>query len=154
MNVSFRTRTGISACCGRNAEGSSLIEVLVSAFFVAFSVIAVVSAVSSGARLQVTDNDRRQARALLQSIFEERYDFRNYNYITPGVPQTETVIIDERGGNPLLGTLSTTVLEISPATDNGTVFPAREVTLSCRWNVDPNVLDSITLTKIIAQAKR
>jgi Tfp pilus assembly protein PilV len=154
MKISSAAVTGIARGVRDEAQGFSLVEALVSALFVALSVVAVVSAVSTGARLQVTDNDRRQARALLQSIFEEQYDFRNYNYITPGAPQTETVIIDERGGNALQGTLTRSILEIAPLTDNGTTFPAREVTLTCRWHVDEHTVDSVSLTKVVAQAKR
>ncbi|MBN1128171.1 MAG: hypothetical protein JXA71_04260 [Chitinispirillaceae bacterium] len=139
---------------GGNAHGFSLVEVMVSAVFVALSVAAVVSAVSTGVRLQVTDNERRQARALIKSLFEEQYDFRNYQSIVPTTARTETVVIDERDGSLLQGELTTTVEDVSPATDNGCAVPARQVTLTCKWNTDPQTVDSIRLTKIVAQAQR
>lgn len=139
---------------GTDAHGFSLVEVLVSAVFVALSVVAVVSAVSTGVRLQVTDNDRRQARTLVQSVFEEQYDFRNYNSIVSNTTRTETVVIDNRDGNPLQGELTTIVHDAAPGTDNGSSFPAKQVTITCRWKSDPQTADSIQLTKIVAQAQR
>ncbi|MBN2035745.1 MAG: hypothetical protein JW768_03295 [Chitinispirillaceae bacterium] len=133
-----------------NTQGLSLVEVLVSAIFVALSVVAVISAVSSGVRLQVTDNDRRQARALIQSVLEDRFDFRNYPTIVSNITQTETMTIDSRGGNPLQGVLTTVVTDVSPVTDNGCTFPGKQVAITCRWNVDAQAADSITLTKILA----
>jgi type II secretory pathway pseudopilin PulG len=139
---------------GTDAHGFSLVEVLVSAVFVALSVVAVVSAVSTGVRLQVTDNDRRQARTLIQSVFEEQYDFRNYNSIISNTTRTETVVIDNRDGNPLQGELTTIVRDATPGTDNGSAFPAKQVTITCTWNIDAQTADSIQLTKIVAQAQR
>ena len=136
-----------------DARGLSLVEVLVSAIFVALSVVAVISATSTGVRLQVTDNDRRQARALIQSALEDRYDFRNYPTIVSNTTQTEAVTIDSRGGNPLPGVMTTTVKDVAPVTDNGCTFPAKQVTISCKWNVDPEASDSIELIKIVAQAQ-
>jgi type II secretory pathway pseudopilin PulG len=137
-----------------DARGFSLVEVIVSAVLVSLSVVAVVSSVSTGVRLQVTDNDRRQARTLIQSVFEEQYDFRNYNSIVPNTTHTETVIIDNRDGIPLQGELTAVVQNTTLGADNGCTFPARQVTITCRWNVDPQTVDSIQLTKIIAQAQR
>jgi hypothetical protein len=139
---------------GQGASGFSLVEVMVSGVFVALSVVAVISAVTTGVKLQVTDNDRRQVRAFIQSVFEERYDFRNYNAIAPNTSQTETVVVDDRNGNPLQGTMTTVTQEISPVADNGSTFPARQVTITCRWNSDGQTADSLQLSKIVAQAQR
>jgi Tfp pilus assembly protein PilV len=136
-----------------DARGLSLVEVLVSAVFVALSVVAVISSASTGVRLQVSDNDRRQARAIMQSVLEDRYDFRSYPTIVSNTTRTETVTIDSRGGNPLQGEMKTVVTDVAPITDNGCTFSAKQVTISCKWNEDQNTQDSIQLTKTIAQAQ-
>jgi len=136
------------------SSGFSLVEVMVSGVLVAFSAAAVISVVSSGARLQVTDNDRRQARTLIKSEFEEHYDFRDYSTIVSNITQTEAVVIDEREGNQLQGTLTRRVKDTSVTTSSGTTLPAINVVITCAWNTDPQSADSLTMSKIVAQAQR
>ena len=152
QTVKKRFRLLVGTC--RSERGFSMVEVLVSGVFVALSVVAVVTAVTTGVKLQVNDNDRRQARALIKSVFEEQYDFRNFNSIVSNTTRTETVVIDERGSAQLQGEMTIAVQDVTPATGNGTTFPAKQVTITCRWNTDPGILDSIRLTKIVAQAQR
>jgi type II secretory pathway pseudopilin PulG len=133
----------------RNA-GYTLIETLVSGVLLIFAVTAAVAVVGTGTQLGSSDNDRRQARAVLRSIFEQNYDYRNFNTIPASLDFAEQVVIDERFGNPLVGNLTHTVRTENVLTGGGTTFPVRRVELKLQWNNVDNVADSISLSKLVA----
>jgi hypothetical protein len=131
--------------------GSSLVELLVSSVLVSFAVAAVVAVVVTGMQLSTSDNDRREARSIVRSIIEQRYDYKNYSTIPETYSAANTVEIDKRDGASLTGELSERVVTSTVATDNGTNIPVREVTVVLKWSEVDGVSDSIKLIKRLAQ---
>jgi type II secretory pathway pseudopilin PulG len=133
--------------------GYSLIETLVSGMLMVFAVTAAVAVVGTGTQLGTSDNERRQARAVIRSMFEQSYDFRNFNQIPASGTTVEDVQIDERMGNPLVGQLTRTITTENVVTNSGTTCPAKKVALKLQWTSIDGTTDSITLTKMVANAQ-
>ena len=110
---------------GKNA-GYTLIETLVSGMLLVFAVSAAVAVVGTGTQLGASDNERRQARAIIRSVFEQTYDFRDFNQIPASSATVEDVHIDERMGNPLIGQLSRTITAENIVTNSGTSCPVKK----------------------------
>ncbi|MBN2035125.1 MAG: hypothetical protein JW768_00150 [Chitinispirillaceae bacterium] len=130
--------------------GYTLVETLVSGVLLVFAVTAAVAVVGTGTQLGNTDNERRQARAVLRSVFEQHYDYRDFNTIASTLDRTEQVVIDERFGTPLVGDLTHTVRTENVLTGGGTTFPVRRVVLKLKWTNIDNISDSISLSKLVA----
>jgi type II secretory pathway pseudopilin PulG len=137
---------------GNNA-GHSLVEVLVSGILLVFAVTAAVAVVGTGTQLTASDNDRRQARAVIRTVFEQSYDYRDFNVIPVNGTTTEEVLIDERMGLPLTGHLTKTVTEETIGTNSGTPLTVKKVNLSLCWTSPEGIADSISFTKIVARAR-
>ena len=137
---------------GKNA-GYTLIETLVSGMLLVFAVTAAVSVVGTGTQLGTSDNERRQARAIIRSVFEQAYDYRDYNQIPGNIVTVEDVQIDERMGNPLVGQLSRTITTENFVTAAGVSCQAKRITLNLQWTSVDGITDHITLTKIVADAQ-
>jgi type II secretory pathway pseudopilin PulG len=137
----------------KNNSGYTLIEVLVSGILLVFAVTAAVAVVGTGTQLGTSDNDRRQARAVVRSIFEQSYDYRDFNIIPESDTAVEDIQIDERMGNPLVGQLTRTIITETITTNSGTPLSVRRVVLSLRWASVDGTADSITLTKLIASVQ-
>ena len=132
--------------------GYTLVEVLVSGILLVFAVTAAVAVVGTGSQLTASDNDRRQARAVIRSVFERSYDYRDFNSISIG-SSVEEIAIDERMGTPLLGQLTRTVSTETVSAGSGTPLLVKRVVLSLRWTSADGMADSLSFTKIIARAR-
>jgi hypothetical protein len=137
----------------RSSAGYTVIEILVSGILMTFSVSAVVAVVGTGTHLGSSDNHRRQARAIVRSVFEQEYDFRDYNTVPDNGSSIGSVEIDSREGNPLIGDLRREIVTDTMTAGNGSKFPVKRVTLVLKWLETANVPDSITLTKVMAKAQ-
>jgi type II secretory pathway pseudopilin PulG len=137
---------------GCNA-GYTLIETLVSGVLLVFAVTAAVAVVGTGTQLGTSDNDRRQARAVIRSQFERNYDFRDFNTIPQNSSTVEDVTIDERMGTPLVGQLTRAITTENVVTNSGTACSVKRVQLTLQWMDVNGVADSITLTKLMAEAQ-
>jgi type II secretory pathway pseudopilin PulG len=138
--------------CRKNA-GYTLIETLVSGMLLIFAVTAAVAVVGTGTQLGTSDNERRQARTLVRSIFEQSYDFRDFNQIPMNSATVEVVQIDARMGNPIVGQLKRTITTDNIVTNSGTLCPVKKVVLQVRWISVSGTTDSITFTKVVANAQ-
>jgi type II secretory pathway pseudopilin PulG len=138
---------------GRKNAGYTLIETLVSGMLMVFAVTAAVAVVGTGTQLGTSDNDRRQARAIIRSMFEQEYDFRDFNQIPEHDTTVENMQIDERMGNPLVGQLTRFITTGNIVTNSGTSCPVRRVELQVRWANTDGTADSISLTKLVANAQ-
>ncbi|MBN1129715.1 MAG: hypothetical protein JXA71_12045 [Chitinispirillaceae bacterium] len=136
-----------------NASGFTLIEVLVSGMLLVLAVTAAVAVVGTGSQLSVSDNDRRQARAVVRTVFERLYDYRDFNIIPDHGTTVEEILIDERMGNPLFGRLTRTVTTETISTGSGTPLSVKRVDLMIRWTSSDGTVDSLTLTKVVARAR-
>jgi type II secretory pathway pseudopilin PulG len=135
-----------------NVAGYTLVEVLVSGILLVFSVTAAVAVVGTGSQLTASDNDRRQARAVIRSVFEQSYDYRDFNSITLG-SSVEEIAIDERMGTPLLGQLTHTVSAETFTAGSGTSLSVKRIVLSLHWTSTDGMADSLSFTKIVARAR-
>jgi type II secretory pathway pseudopilin PulG len=132
--------------------GFTLIEVIVGAVLVSLSVIAVVSVVNTGSALERSNNDRRAARALIRSVFEQDYDLRDYNTVSGDTTFNDSVVIEERQTNSLNGNVKTRIVAENIA--NGAVeVQGKAVSINCGWTAENGARDSVALTKIYARAK-
>jgi type II secretory pathway pseudopilin PulG len=137
----------------RKNAGYTLIETLVSGMLLVFAVSGAVAVVSTGTQLGASDNERRQARAIIRSVFEQAYDYRDYNQIPGNIVTVEDVQIDDRMGNPLVGQLSRTITTENFVTAAGVSCAAKRITLNLQWASVDGITDHITLTKIVADAQ-
>jgi type II secretory pathway pseudopilin PulG len=131
--------------------GFTLIETLVAGILIVLSVFAVVSVFNTGSMLETSDNYRRQARAIIRSVFEQHYDVSEYYTIPVDTAFSENVVIDERNGNALNGRMSTRIFLDSTALTSGAKVPAKNISISCRWVDVKGVADSIVLAKLITK---
>ena len=137
----------------RKNAGYTLIETLVSGMLLVFAVSGAVAVVGTGTQLGASDNERRQARAVIKSVFEQTYDYRDYNQIPDNSVTVEQVTIDERMGNPLVGQLTSTTRLENIVTNSGTSCPVKNITLLLSWTSPDGTNESITLNKIVANAQ-
>jgi type II secretory pathway pseudopilin PulG len=137
----------------RKNAGYTLIETLVSGMLLVFAVSGAVAVVGTGTQLGASDNERRQARAVIKSVFEQTYDYRDYNQIPDNSVTVEQVTIDERMGNPLVGQLTSTTRLENIVTNSGTSCPVKNITLLLTWTTPDGTNESITLNKMVANAQ-
>ena len=137
----------------KGSGGFTLVEVLVSGVLMTFAVTAVVAVVTTGSQLQSSDNLRRQARAVARTELERNYDFRNFNSIPDSGIVSSNVAIDARPGSPLTGQMTTNIVSSIINTSTGTQVPVKEITVQVSWNGTDGIADSISITKIIANAQ-
>ena len=137
----------------RKNAGYTLIETLVSGMLLVFAVSGAVAVVGTGTQLGASDNERRQARAVIKSVFEQTYDYRDYNQIPDNSVTVEQVTIDERMGNPLVGQLTSTTRLENIVTNSGTSCPVKNITLLLSWTSPDGTNESITLNKMVANAQ-
>lgn len=134
-------------------SGFSLVEVMVSGVLVACSAAAVISVIGTGVKLQTTDNNRRQVRTLIKSEFEKYYEVQRLVDPIPDTVVTETVTIDDTRVPLLQGQLKRVVKDTAITTTRGLLLQSLRITISCRWAPDAETADSLTFTKVIAQAR-
>jgi type II secretory pathway pseudopilin PulG len=137
----------------RKIAGYTLIETLVSGMLMVFAVTAAVAVVGTGTQLGASDNERRQARAIIRSVFEQAYDYRDFDQIPGNNVTVEEVQIDERMGNPLVGQLRHTITTGNIVTNSGTSCPVKRIALNLQWTSVDGTTDSIILTKVVANAQ-
>lgn len=134
----------------RHEGGYTLVEVMVSGILMTFSISAVVAVMGTGSQLGVSDENRRQARAVVRTSFEQEYDFRNFNTIPDSMQQVDSVAINPRQGNALTGERITRVVIDSMNTDNGVGVPVKRITITLRWVDVDGAADSVFFTKLLA----
>ena len=122
-------------------------ELVVSAVIMAIAVAAIVAVVRTSTGMQVTDYDRRQARAIIMNMFETRFPYNHapfgeYEFnsgtslindagaliLTPNPWQDSTVVINTVGTTPLLGDMRVRVV---PEVIGG--VPTHRVDISITW---------------------
>lgn len=147
-----RCRLGKKRDLAAARGGFTLVEVLVAAILITISVIAVVSVVNTGSVLEKSNNDRRAARAVLRSFFEQDYDLRDYTTVPGDTTFSMSIVIEERQPNPMNGNMKTRI--VTDTIVNGSLeVQGKIVTITCSW-VEPNGIgDSVALTKIYAKAQ-
>lgn len=130
-------------------NGFSLVELLVAALILAIATVAVVSMIRKSREIQLSDNHRQEVRAIINAEFEKSYGYRQFSSIS--VRDTSmNVVIDNRTGTPLTGTMYVSIDSSSePAT--GTSVPIKRVTLAIAWTEADSERDSISLTKWVAE---
>jgi prepilin-type N-terminal cleavage/methylation domain-containing protein len=137
-----------------NNRGFSIIEVLVATAVLSISLIAVVAIIRTGTDIQVSVQHRQAARLILTSRLEERYGAGTFNMIaaTDGDEKKYDILIDQRGENPLTGTLLTNIRDstITPASGYASI-PLRRVTLSLVWEETPNDSDRLSITRWVVE---
>jgi type II secretory pathway pseudopilin PulG len=133
-------------------SGFTLVEGIVAAVLVTLSVVAVVSAVNTGSTIERSNNDRRAARAVVRSFFEQDYNLRDYNTIPSDMMHSDSVVIEERPVNSVVGKLRTRI--VMDTIVNGPLeVQGKIISISCGWVEANGVCDSVTLTKIYARAQ-
>jgi hypothetical protein len=137
----------------RSVAGFSLVEALVAGVLIMLSVVAVVAVINTGSLFETNDNDYRQARAVIRSVFEQQYNFRDYNTIPESATTSETAVIDERQGNALNGTLTTRIAKDSVATTGGVKVQFKRISITCAWQGADGANDSVTLVKTVTKAQ-
>ncbi|MBN1758179.1 MAG: type II secretion system protein [Chitinispirillaceae bacterium] len=136
--------------------GFSLVELLVAAAILGIAIFAIVGIVRKSRDIQVVDQHRQEARALLNTIFEREYGAGKYQTVEEITDDTSTVTIDPHtDGNPLTGVLHTTVIENTGfTTTDGTVVPIKMITLTLEWDgLYEGEKETVTMTKWIAEGQ-
>ena len=133
----------------QNSRGYTLIEVLVAGVLAALAVIGVVAVIVHGRGLETSDYHRRQARVLLDSLMETKFDDRQYDAIPVAVTQGAVTL---EPGFPA-ATLFQDVQQAS-MTVGTTTIPYKIALLKVRWQEADGTLDSITLDKWIAKVRQ
>lgn len=151
-------KRGRGACAHtRSSMGYTLVEVLTAAAILAVVIFAIIAVVRKGRELQVSDNHRRQARAIIRAKLEKEFYYRDYNLIAAGTT-TEVETLAVRDGGPVTATLTTTVSDSDTLNAaNSTPIPTKQVTVKAVWNetgaeAGTTVADSIVITKWLAKA--
>lgn len=130
-------------------QGFTLVELLVAAVILTVTIVAVVSMVRKSREIQLADKHHQEVRAILNAQFEQQYGYKQFASI-PVKDTTKTVTIDNRNGNPLMGTLYVSV-DSNGEMASGTMVPLKKVTLSLAWDESENERDSLILTKWVAE---
>jgi Tfp pilus assembly protein PilV len=152
-----------------NSKGFTLVETLVAAIVVVFSVIAVIAMARTGVEQMSSDRHRRAARGVIERTLEsQQFQPENYNgLITVTTPTPQDVVIDARANNRL-GSLTVSIgVEASQAAGAGTV-PYRAVVATVKWteignengtyngrfNTNGTNNDSVVVTKWLTKVQR
>jgi Tfp pilus assembly protein PilE len=128
-------------------RGVTLVELLVGVIVLTLAILAIIAVVTKGRELQVTDNHRRQARAIIDSLMEAKYDDRDYALISDTtVGRTHTL-------GPGFAAMITEDVADQTLTVAGDAFPVKVVTITVRWN-EAEGADSIGIQKIITRVRQ
>jgi Tfp pilus assembly protein PilV len=144
----------METACRHRSRGYSLVEVLVAAMLLIIVVFAIVGVVRKGRELDVGDNHRRQARALIDSLMETRYDDRQYNTVVPNTKVTGTVrIADNIGVADVIDSVGP-MASVTAATGANTTVPIKPIIIKVRWTEVDGTKDSIVIEKQLAYTGR
>ncbi len=132
-------------------SGSSLIELLIAVSILSLALIMIVTVITKGRELQVSDKHYREARAIIESLMETKYDDRNYFFNTVGNTIDNTYSID----NTFLATLTKMIVanNVTITPNTSVTFPTKEITLSIQWAEADGKQNTLTLKKIITLIK-
>lgn len=132
-----------------NRQGFSIIELLVAATILSVTIVAVVSMVRKSQEIQLAEKHHQEVRAILNAQFEQLYGYKQFASIA--VKDTvKSVVIDNRNGSPLTGTLYVSI-DSNGEMASGTLVPVKKVSLSVAWDEAENERDSLILTKWVAE---
>ncbi|MBN1982872.1 MAG: type II secretion system protein [Chitinivibrionales bacterium] len=132
-----------------SCSGYSLVELLVAAVILTLIIAVVVASIRKGSEIDVADNYRRQARALIINLMETDFNHRNFNTL-----QQENVTIpvslSNQNGHQIGATIQRSVVGNFMVV-TGTTFPVWEIDITVRWPIPavPNQNEMITLRKVI-----
>lgn len=118
-----------------NDIGVSLVEVLVSAALIGFSLFAVINMVRKGQEQLLLNNHRNQARGIIERTIENsQFNPENYNaLVTAANPTAQDVVIDGKAN--LHGSLTVTINAEQNQTgvDPLLLIPYREIIIAVSW---------------------
>jgi type II secretory pathway pseudopilin PulG len=129
--------------------GYSLVELLVASTILVVAIISIVTVVRKGSDLEVSDKHLRQARTIMNSVFESPV-YRSGNYANLA-NDTRTVVIDPRGSgttDDLSGTLAIAVTSATASGSNMTTINYKKVQLTLSWN-EPEGAQALTLARMV-----
>lgn len=135
----------------KSKNGVTLVELLVAAGVLSIAIIAIIAVITKGRELQVADNHRRQARAVIDSLMENKYDDRYF----------DTISVDTISNNHTLGTgfTATITQEVVRRDTNITIglntstIPRKIILIKVRWN-EASGPDSIQIQKQITDVRK
>ena len=134
-----------------NKIGVTLVELLVAAGVLSIAIIAIFAVISKGRELQVTDNHRRQARAIIDSLMEVKYDDRDYASIN-----NNTVTSTHSLGPGFTATITEQVVQSNKSFTIGSninYIPVITILIRVRWN-EADRPDSIQIQKEITGVRK
>jgi type II secretory pathway pseudopilin PulG len=130
--------------------GYSLVEMLVAAAILAIMIVSIVAVIRKGRELEIVDNHRRMARAVIHAALEGEYDWKQFAAIhDTTISYTDT--LDPRSGNPLIDTVTIVVDSVWQTVSSTPVF-MKKVTMKVKWVEPDTVADSVVLSKWYANA--
>jgi len=142
----------------KDQSGFTIIEVLVAAAVVSFSVIGTVAIVRKSQEMISQDKNRRAARGFIVKTLEQpTFEPENYAALATSTA-TQSVAINAAAG--INGTLTTAISD--EKTQSGAVdpygtainIPYREITVTVKWNEMGDKKDSVQVWKRIANVQR
>ncbi len=141
----------------KHTGGYSLAELMAAAAIFSLTVLGVVTLITKGRNLDITDGHRRVARLIVDASLEDPgFNSRCYESLTPG-SKVDTVVIDTVSGHTLDGRREIIVGTAQafsgvPSGSNG--FPYYPVTIRLTWNEpDMAVPETVQVIKWISQAR-
>lgn len=138
----------------KNNSGYTIVELLVAATIAAVVIIFVIAVVRLGAEVEVNDNNRRFARAYIASWFEDSCKAKDYSYVSVYDQEPKKIILNPRGGNPLMADFTINIKDNVVATINQSetsvdAVPIYQAHLMVNWVEVGEVSDTIEMTKWI-----
>ncbi len=146
-----------NASLRRGSGGYSLAELMAAAAVFSIVVLGVVTLITKGRNLDITDGHRRAARLIVDASLEgSEFDSRCYGSLSSGT-LTDTVVIDTSGGNILPGRREVIVgasQTFSSVPSGSNSVPYYPVTVRVSWNEpDMAVPETVQVVKWISQAR-
>jgi hypothetical protein len=137
--------------------GYSLAELMAAAAVFSIVVLGVVTLITKGRNLDITDGHRRVARLIVDASLEDTdFGSQSYESLASGT-LIDTVVIDTPGGNTLPGRREITVgtpQTFSGVPSGSNSFPYYPVTVRVTWNEpDMTVPETVQVVKWISQAR-
>lgn len=133
--------------------GYSLVEILVSGAILVFLFTSVITVVRMSIVIETDNYNRRQARSIVLSEFEQLYNYKNFNTLPADTTFSKSVLVNPLPGNSINGTLTTQITTGSFATNSGTGLKIKHVSLTLTWTGLSGIIDSLQLTKQLANVQ-
>ncbi|KMQ50774.1 hypothetical protein CHISP_2297 [Chitinispirillum alkaliphilum] len=129
-------------------NGFTLVELLVSATILSIIVVSVVAIFVKGREIQVVDQNRREARSIVQNLFEYDYNNKNFDHLNFG--DTSFTIHLNRGYSDSIPATVSTQINSNYFTIGDQDLETKKISVSIDWIELDGAEETISLSKWLA----